>query len=342
MASGTTAAKIKPLTGRQKAAIFLISMGPENSAKLMKHLTEEEIEQLTLEIANVHTIKSEQLDFVVDEFSQLYVASQYISQGGIDYAKQVLDKALGNEKALNIINRLSSNLQIKPFDFIRRTDPSQVLNFIQGEHPQTIALIISYLEPAQAAAIISALPPDRQTDVARRVAIMDRTSPEIIREVENILEKKISSLGSQDYTIAGGIKAVVGILNKVDRATEKTILETLEIQDPELSEEIKKLMFVFEDIVNMDDRSIQMVLREVDGKDLALALKGSSEEVSNKVKRNISKRASEMLEEDVAFLGPVRLRDVEEAQMRIVNVIRRLEDAGEIIISRGGGDELIV
>lgn len=340
--AGAGAVKIKPLSGRQKAAMFLISMGPENSAKLMKHLSEEEIEQLTLEIANVHTIKSEQLDFVVDEFAQLYIASQYISQGGIDYAKQVLDKALGNEKALSIINRLSSNLQIKPFDFIRRTDPSQVLNFIQGEHPQTIALIISYLEPAQAAAIISALPPERQTDVARRIAIMDRTSPEIIREVENILEKKISSLGAQDYTIAGGIKAVVGILNKVDRATEKTILETLEIQDPELSEEIKKLMFVFEDIINMDDRSIQMVLREVDGKDLALALKGSSEEVSGKVKRNMSKRASEMLEEDMAFLGPVRLRDVEEAQMRIVNIIRRLEDTGEIVISRGGGDELIV
>ncbi len=334
--------KHKQISGRQKAAIFLISLGPEQSAQLMKHLSEEEIEQLTLEIANVHTIKGEQLEIVLEEFSQLYMASQYIAQGGIEYAKQVLDRALGNDKALNIINRLSSNLQIKPFDFIRKTDPSQVLNFIQGEHPQTIALIMSYLEPQQAAAIISALPSERQADVARRIAIMDRTSPEIIREVENILEKKISSLGTQDYTSAGGIKAIVNVLNKVDRATEKTILETLEVQDPELSEEIKKLMFIFEDITKMDDRSIQLVLREVDSKDLALALKGSSEEVSLKVKRNMSKRAAQMLDEEMTFLGPVRLRDVEEAQQRIVNVIRRLEDSGEIVISRGGGDELIV
>lgn len=334
--------KHKQISGRQKAAIFLISLGPEQSAQLMKHLSEEEIEQLTLEIANVHTIKGEQLEIVLEEFSQLYMASQYIAQGGIEYAKQVLDRALGNDKALNIINRLSSNLQIKPFDFIRKTDPSQVLNFIQGEHPQTIALIMSYLEPQQAAAIISALPSERQADVARRIAIMDRTSPEIIREVENILEKKISSLGTQDYTSAGGIKAIVNVLNKVDRATEKTILETLEVQDPELSEEIKKLMFIFEDITKMDDRSIQLVLREVDSKDLALALKGSSEEVSLKVKKNMSKRAAQMLDEEMTFLGPVRLRDVEEAQQRIVNVIRRLEDSGEIVISRGGGDELIV
>lgn len=331
-----------PMNGRQKAAIFLISLGPEMSAKVMKHFTEEEIEQLTLEIANVRTIKGEQLDVLMEEFGQIYMASQYLSQGGIDYAKDVLERALGNEKALNIINRLSSNLQIKPFDFIRKTDPSQVLNFIQGEHPQTIALIMSYLDAQQAAAIISALPAERQSDVARRIAIMDRTSPEIIREVESILERKILTLGTQDYTSAGGIKSVVNILNKVDRATEKTILETLEVQDPELSEEIKKLMFVFEDIMKMDDRSIQMVLREVDSKDLALALKGGSEEVSGKIKKNMSKRAAQMLEEDMAFLGPVRLRDVEEAQQRIVNIIRRLEETGEIIISRGGGDELIV
>jgi len=330
------------LTGRQKAAVFLISLGPENSARVMKYMTDDEIEQLTLEIAHARTIKGEQLDTVLEEFGQLYMASQYIAQGGIDYAKQVLERALGNEKAIEIINRLSSNLQIKPFDFVRKTDPSQLLNLLQGEHPQTIALIMSYLEPQQAAAILSALPAAHQADVARRIAIMDRTSPEIIREVENVLERKISALGSQDYTSTGGVKAIVNILNKVDRATEKTILETLEVQDPELSEEIKKLMFVFEDITKMDDRSIQLVLREVDSKDLALALKGSSEEVAAKIKKNMSKRAGQMLEEDMAFLGPVRLRDVEDAQQRIVNIIRRLEDSGEIIISRGGGDELIV
>lgn len=333
---------MRPMTGRQKAAIFMVSLGPEKSAQLMKHLSEEEIEQLTLEIASVRTIKGEHLDGILEEFSQLFVASQYIAQGGIEYAKQVLERALGNEAALTIIGRLSSNLQIKPFDFVRKTDPSQLLNFIQGEHPQTIALIMSYLEPEQAAAILSALPAERQSDVARRIAIMDRTTPEIIREVENILEKKISTLGSQDYTLAGGIKSIVNILNNVDRSTEKTILETLEVQDPELSEEIKKLMFVFEDIIKMDDRSIQMVLREVDSKDLSLALKGSSEEVASKIKKNMSKRAAQMLDEDIAFLGPVRIRDVEEAQQRIVNIIRRLEDSGEIVISRGGGDELIV
>lgn len=330
------------LTGRQKAAMLIISLGPEKSASIMQHLSDEEIEQITLEIANVRTIKAEDLDKVLEEFSQLYMASQYIRQGGVDYAKQVLEKALGNEKALFIINRLSSNLQIKPFDFLRKADPSQLLNFIQGEHPQTIALIVSYLDPQQSAAILSALPAETQADVARRIAIMDRTSPEIIKEVESILERKITSIGTQDYTSAGGIKSIVNILNQVDRSTEKTIMETLDLQDPDLAEEIKKLMFVFEDIIRLDDRSIQLVLREVDSKDMALAIKGSSDEVGEKIKHNMSKRAAKMLEEDIEFLGPVRLRDVEDAQQRIVNVIRRLEDSGEIVISRGGGDELIV
>jgi flagellar motor switch protein FliG len=334
--------KTRQLTGRQKASIFIISLGPEKSAQVMKHLSEEEIEQLTLEIANIRTINNEQLKSVNQEFTQLYMASHYIAQGGIEYAKEVLEKALGTEKALNIINSLSSNLQIKPFDFVRNTDPGQLLNFIQGENSQTIALIMSYLDSEQAAAILSSLPSDRQAEVAKRIAIMDSTLPEIIREVENTLERKISALGTQDHTIAGGINSIVQILNKVDRATEKTILETLEVQDPVLSEEIKKLMFVFEDIMMMDDRSIQLVLREVESKDLALALKGSSEEVGVKIKKNMSNRAAEMLEEEITFLGPVRLRDVEEAQQRIVNTIRRLEEAGEIIISRGGGDEVIV
>jgi len=333
--------KVGKLIGRQKASIFMINLGPEKSAQIMKYLSEEEIEQLTLEIASIRTIESEDLEKVSKEFSELYMASHFIAQGGIEYAKEVLEKALGNEKAIEIIGHLSSNLQIRPFDFIRKTDPSQVLNFIQGEHPQTIALIMSYLEAEQAAVILSSLPSERQTEVARRIAIMDSTSPEIIREVENTLEKKISSLGTQDYTSAGGINSIVEILNNVDRSTEKTILETLEVQDPVLSEEIKKLMFVFEDIIKMDDRSIQLVLREVESKDLALALKGSNEDVKEKVKKNMSQRAAEMLEEELVFLGPVRLRDVEDAQQQIVNVIRRLEDSGEIIISRGGGDEIV-
>lgn len=336
------AQKETQLTGRQKAAIMLISLGPEKSASVMKHLSDEEIELLTLEIANVRSVKGETLDEVLAEFMDMYLASQYLSQGGIEYAKTLLEKALGPDRAAMILNRLSSNLQIKPFEFIRRTDPAQVLSFLQGENPQTIALILSYLEPEQAALILSALPDDRQADVARRIAIMDRTSPDIIRDIENVLERKVASMGAQDYTVTGGIHAVVQILNNVDRTTEKTILDTLEAEDPVLSEEIKKLMLVFEDIVVLDDRSIQMVLREVESRDLALALKGSSEDVAEKVKKNMSKRAGEMLTEEINFLGPVRLKDVEEAQQRIIAVVRRLEENGEIVIARGGGDELIV
>ncbi|MDN5293728.1 MAG: flagellar motor switch protein FliG [Eubacteriales bacterium] len=330
------------LTGRQKAAILLIALGPEIAAQIYKHLKEEEIEQLTLEIANMRRVDPKLEEEVVEEFHQMCVAKEYIAQGGIEYAKEILERALGTQKALDIINRLSSTLQVKPFDFARKTDPSQLLNFIQGEHPQTIALIMAYLDPDKAAAILSALPPERQADVARRIALMDRTSPEVIREVEKILERKLSSLVQEDFTSAGGVKTVVEILNRVDRSTEKAIMENLEVRDPELAEEIKRLMFVFEDIVQLDDRSIQRVLREVDGKELALALKGASEEVFNKISRNMSKRAADMLKEEIEFMGPVRLRDVEEAQQKIVNIIRKLEEAGEIVIARGGGDEIIV
>lgn len=332
----------KGLSGRQKAAILLISLGPEISAQIFKNLREEEMEQLTFEIANLRKIDNVQKEEVIAEFHQMCVARDYISQGGIDYAREVLERALGSQKAIDILNRLTSALQVRPFDFIRKTDPSQLLNFIQSEHPQTIALIMAYLEPEQAAILISALPPERQSDVARRIAMMDRTSPEIVKEIERVLERKLSSLVSQDYTSTGGIQSVVDVLNRVDRSTEKTIMETLEIQSPELAEEIKMRMFVFEDIVQLDDRAIQQVLREVETKDLALALKGASEEVSIKIKRNMSKRAAEMLKEDIEFMGPVRLRDVEEAQQRIVNIIRKLEEAGEIIVARGGGDEIIV
>jgi len=330
------------ITGRQKAAIFLIAVGPERSAQIMKNLSEEEIERLTLEIANFRKISNEQREKVFEEFYQLYLANEYIARGGIEYAKEVLEKALGNQKAISIINRLTSTLQVRPFDFVRKVDPTQLLSFIQGEHPQTIALILAYLDPEQAGIVLSSLPMELQSEVAKRIALLDRTSPEVIKEIESVLEKKFSNLVTEDYSVAGGISSIVQILNRVDRSTEKTILETLEIQDPELAEEIKKLMFIFEDIVYLDDRSVQQVLREVDQKDLALALKGSSEEVKNKIMNNMSKRAAQMIQEEIEFMGPVRIRDVEEAQQRIVAVIRRLEEAGEIIISRGGGDEIIV
>ena len=330
------------LTGLQKAAILLIALGPERSALIFKHLKEEEIEDLTLEIANTRSVTPQAKEEVINEFYGVCLAQQYIAEGGITYAKELLEKALGNEKALDVIGKLTASLQVKPFEFIRKTEASQLLNFIQDEHPQTIALILSYLNPGQAALIISALPPDRQSDVAKRIAMMDRTSPDVIKEVEKILESKLSSLVNQDYTIIGGVDAVVDILNTVDRSTEKHIMETLEIDEPELADEIRKKMFVFEDILLLDDRAIQRVLRDVDNSDLAIALKGANEEVQNAIFNNLSKRLALMIREDMEFMGPVRIKDVEEAQQKIVNTIRRLEDAAEIVISRGGGDEIIV
>lgn len=332
--------KLEP-TGKEKAAMLLIALGPERSAEIFKFLKEEEIEQLTLEIANIRTVTPADKEKVMEEFYQLCLAQDYIAEGGISYAKEILEKALGSQKALDVINKLTVSLQVRPFDFVRRTDPTQLLNFIQGEHPQTIALILAYLRPAQASVVLSALPQDKQADVARRIATMDRTSPDVIKEVERVLEKKLSSLVTEDFTTAGGIPAIVEILNSVDRGTEKHIIETLEIEETELADEIKKRMFVFDDIVTLDNRSIQRFLREVDNQLMVVALKGASEEVQKVLFNNMSKRLSEMIKEDMEFMGPVRLRDVEEAQQRIVNIIRKLEDAGEIVISRGGGDEII-
>ena len=295
--------KQKVLSGRQKVAIFLVSLGMETSSEIFKHLREEEIEQITLDL---------------------------------------LERSVGSQKAGDIINRLTSSLQVRPFDFIRRTDPAHLLNFIQGEHPQTIALILAYLEPQKAASILGSLPSEIQPDVAKRIAIMDRTSPEVLREVERVLERKLSTLASEDFTSAGGIDSIVEIINSVDRATEKSIIENLEEDDPELAEEIKKRMFVFEDIVLLDDRAIQKVLREVDSNDLAKALKSVDSDAQDKVYRNMSKRAAALLKEDMDYMGPVRLKDVEEAQQKIVNIIRKLEEQGDIVVARAGEDEMVV
>ncbi len=330
------------ITGVQKAAILLIALGPERSATIFKHLKEEEIEELTLEIANTRSVTPQLKEAVIAEFYEVCLAQQYIAEGGIGYAKELLEKALGADKALDVIGKLTASLQVKPFEFVRKTEASQLFNFIQDEHPQTIALILAYLNPGQAAMIVSALPPDRQADVAKRVAMMDRTSPEVIKEVEKVLESKLSSLVNQDYTIIGGVDAVVEILNTVDRSTEKHIMETLEIDEPELADEIRKKMFVFEDILLLDDRAIQRVLRDVDNSDLAMALKSANEQVQAAVFNNLSKRLAVMIKEDMEFMGPVRMKDVEEAQQKIVNTIRRLEDSAEIVISRGGGDEIVV
>ncbi len=334
--------KISELTGLQKAAILLITLGPDKSANVFKFLKEEEIEQLTLEIANTRSINQSLKEEVLDEFYEVCLAQQYISEGGIDYAKSLLEKALGGDKAVEVIGKLTASLQVRPFEFVRKTDATQLLNFIQDEHPQTIALILSYLSTSQAAAIVAALPQDKQPDVAKRIAQMDRTSPDVIKEVENVLEKKLANLVNQDFTIAGGVDAVVDILNTVDRGTEKHIMETLEIDEPELADEIRKKMFVFEDILTLDDRSIQRVLHEVDNNEIAVALKNANEDVQAAIFNNMSKRLATMIKEDMEFMGPVRMKDVEEAQQKIVNIIRKLEDSGEIIIARGGGDELVV
>mgnify|MGYP001109928338 FL=1 len=341
MARTTSPGGEREMDGVEKAATLLITLGPEKSAKIFKHLKEEEIEQLTLEIANTSSVSPQTKEKVLSEFYEICLAQQYIAEGGIGYAKELLEKALGEEKAKDVIGKLTASLQVRPFEFIRKTDPSQLLNFIQDEHPQTIALILSYLPASQASMVVSSLPPEKQADVARRIAQMDRTSPDVIKQVEKVLERKLSSLVNQDYTIVGGVDAIVSILNSVDRGTEKHIMETLEVEEPELADEIRKKMFVFEDILVLDDRAIQRVLRDVDNNDLAIALKGSNEEVQNVIFNNQSKRLATMIKEDMEFMGPVRMKDVEEAQQKIVNIIRKLEESGEIVISRGGGDEII-
>ncbi|MDE6181750.1 MAG: flagellar motor switch protein FliG [Eubacteriales bacterium] len=329
--------------GKTKAAMLLISLGPEKSAKIFKHLKEEEIETLTLEIANVSTVLPEVSEEVLEEFYQVCIAQKYIAEGGIGYAKQLLEKALGDDKANEIISKLTVSLQVRPFDFIRKDDISQIINFIQNEHPQTIALILSYLKPSQAGEILSSLDPEKQADVARRIAIMDRTNPDIVKEIEIALEKRISALMTSEFTEVGGIDAIVEILNAVDRNTEKNIMDTLETDATELSEEIKKKMFVFEDLLSLDNRAIQTVLREdIDQRDIAIALKGASEELQNILLNNMSKRMAAMIKEDMEFMGPVRRAEVEEAQQKIVNIVRRLQETNQIVVARGGGDDIIV
>jgi flagellar motor switch protein FliG len=330
------------LNGLQKAAILLISMGREASSKVFNHLSEEEIEQLTLAIANIQKVDAKEKQEVLQEFHEMCIAQDYLAVGGIGYAQDVLESSVGKERAKQIIMRLTSQLQIKPFDFARRIDPIQIFNFLQNEHPQTIALVLAHLEPQQASSILSSLTEELQSDVARRIALLEQASPEVIKEVESILEEKLASTIRHDYSIVGGIESIVNILNGVDRSTEKSILEQLGTNNQDLVEEIKKRMFVFEDIISLDPRAIQRVIQEVENQDLLLALKAASPEVKKIIYDNMSRRMVETFEEEMQYLGPVRVKDVEESQGRIVSVIRRLEDAGEIVISRGENDGLLL
>ncbi len=326
---------------KEKAAILLIALGRDYSAKVLRQLNEDEIEQLTLEIANVRLVDAKTQNEILKEFSEACLAQNYIMEGGIEYAKDILQQAIGQQRAIELISRLTASLQVRPFDFVRRMDASSLLNMIQNEQPQTIALILSYLDPQQAADILSALPDEIQTDVIAKIAHMGKTSPEHIREIERILEKKLMTMGVSDYTKVGGIDTTVSILNATDRRTEKNILDSLSQLDQDLVEEIKSKMFLFEDITRLDRISLQRVLKEVDQDDLVLALKGVKEEVSSYIFENLSSRVQEMIREELAVRGPVPIRDVEAAQQKIVSIIRRLEDANEITIARGKEEQLI-
>jgi flagellar motor switch protein FliG len=330
------------LTGREKAAVLLIALGKEYSAKVFKYLRDEEIEQLTLDITNVRRVDAEMKEGIIEEFYEECMAQNFITEGGIDYARDILEKAIGQERAIALINRLTASLQVRPFDFARKSDPNQILNFLQHEHPQTIALVLAYLEPAMSANILAKLPAEKQTDVVARISTMDRTSPEYVREIERVLDKKLSSLGTDDFTSVGGVESIVEILNAIDRGTERRVLEELEVEHSDLVDEIRRKMFVFEDIIKLDRRAVQRVLKEVDTSDLTIALKTATEDVKTLIFENVSKRMGEMIREDMEYMGPVRVKDVEEAQQKIVNVIRKLQDTGDIIISRGSEDEIIV
>ncbi|WP_026881249.1 flagellar motor switch protein FliG [Clostridium akagii] len=336
-------AKDGKLTGVQKAAILFITLGPEASAGIIKKLPEREIQKITYEIANITSVKPEQKAEIFKEFIEMNKAKEYLSEGGLDYARDLLGKALGTQRAKEILDKVAeATEQYRPFAIARKADAHQLLNVIGNEHPQTIALILCYLQADRAGQIMSALPEELQGEVAYRIATMSNTSPMVIKEIEKVLNSKLSSVVRADVTVLGGVERIVDILNQVDRTTEKNITEGLEKEDPELAEKVKESMFVFEDIITLDDVAIQRVLREVESKELALALKGCSDEVGDAVYRNQSKRAAASLKEDIEFLGPVRLMDVEKAQQKIVGVIRRLDESGEIVLSRGGEDAIVL
>lgn len=331
--------EILSLRGIHKAAALLIMLGPDASAKIIKKLSEDQIEAISQAIVDLGPVTQEIRGQVMGEFSQMLASARGRRAGGVTFAQDVLEKSVGAERAKQIITKLGPRRTKAPFDFVRRTDPAQLMNSIQAEHPQTIALVLAHLEPSQSAVVLASLPKEQQIEVVRRIATMDKTQPDVVKEVEDVIAKRISSVSSEELTLSGGAKAVAEVLNRADRSTEKNILQVLEGENPGLVDEIKKLMFVFEDIVLVDDRGIQQVLREADPKELALALKTASDEVKEKIFRNMSKRAAEGIKEDMGFLGPVRLRQVEEAQQKVVSIIRKLEEKGEIVIKGRGTKE---
>ncbi|HEV7823454.1 MAG TPA: flagellar motor switch protein FliG [Mycobacteriales bacterium] len=330
-------------TGLRKAAVLLVQMGREQSAKILSQMRDTEVEELTAEIVRLQNVDPELADDVIDEFHGMVTARRFTTEGGLGFAKDLLESSLGEERAAAVMERLSAAVMNAPFKFVSQADPRQVQSFLQDEHPQTIALVLAHISAAQATAIIAGLVPALQADVAHRIAVMDRTSPDIIRQVEEQLERKLSGVLLQGDMSAevGGLQPLVDIINRADRATERLILEGLEGRDPALAEEVRSRMFMFEDIVTLDDRAVQLVLRQVETPDLATALKGVREDVRDKVMRNLSERASENLGEEIELLGPVRVRAIEESQAKIVQAIRVLEESGQIVIRRGSDDEFV-
>ncbi len=329
------------LSGRKKAAILLLALGPEIAADVYRNLSDHEIEQITLEVANVGTVSKDTTAEVIEEFYHTAMAKQYISHGGLNTARDILEKALGPSKAMEIIERLQGVLTGNPFDFLKSVDASHLINFVQNEHPQTIALILAHLEYEQAAEIMSALPPNDQHEVALRLATMDQISPEIVSDVERVLEKKLSNVFTQEFTNSGGVDSLVELLNRVDQSTSKHILEKLEHESQELATEVKKHMFTFDDLIKLDDRTIQKILSEVDFKILATALKGAGEEVKSQILGNMSSRAAATLQDDMSVMGPVRVKQVEESQQAIINILRKMEENGDITVTRGPADQYI-
>ena len=339
-AAGSDAFSIKGIT---KAAILLIALERDCSVQVLRHLDQDLVEEVSREIAKLDVLDPGQRGRVIEEFYNLALARQYLKQGGVGYARALLEKALSPDRASHLMRLIEHEVFKKPFSFLAKTDSDNLMTFIQDEHPQTIALILSHLTAGKASEILAGLPQEKQLEVVARIANMDNTAPEVIKEVERGLELRLSGIVSQTFQKAGGVEAVAEILNLADRATEKGILEALESEDPDLVEQIRRLMFVFEDIMLVNDKGIQLVLKEIEHEELALALKTASEDLRDKIFRNMSDRAVQLIKEDMEYMGPVRVSDVERAQQKIVDVVRRLEDAGELIISgRGNEKEMIV
>jgi len=338
-----TAKKPSELGGMTKAAVLLVSMSQDMAAKILSSLDKDSIEAVSTAIATLGEIAAEDRTAIVEEFYQMIKARQYVEQGGLEYARQLLEQSLSAEEADEILKAVEQSIRSTPFSFLKKAESSNLLTFIQDEHPQTIALVLAHLDSKQGAEVLAGLPANKQLDVVRRIAAMEHTNPDIVKEVEKGLESRLAAIVVQKYEKTGGVEAVAEMLNLADRATEKTILESLEEEDPDLVESIRRLMFVFEDIILVNDKGIQQVLKEIDNEVLALALKTASDELKDKIFRNMSERAATLIKEDMEYMGPVRLSDVEAAQQKIVDVVRRLEEAGEVIIQgRGAEGEIVV